>query len=107
MSTLKVFQGSRSCDAPRLCDTCSWGVVAHGPQESEELIFCSWMEKRVAMRIVECTRYYDRTQTPLRDFKEIAWILHVDSKRQKIGFLSAQEWEHSNQGDELVPSYCE
>lgn len=30
MKNFKVFQGTRSVDAPRLCDSCSNGVVLRG-----------------------------------------------------------------------------
>jgi hypothetical protein len=37
--------------------------------------------------------------------KEIAWVLQVDSKRQKIGFMSAKEWQRLNEDDSVVPSH--
>ena len=45
MTQIKVFQGTRSADAPRLCDSCSNGVVLRGPAESEERVYCWLMEK--------------------------------------------------------------
>jgi hypothetical protein len=39
MKNFKVFQGTRSVDAPRLCDSCSNGVVLRGPADSEEYVF--------------------------------------------------------------------
>ena len=47
MTTIKVFQGTRSVDAPRLCDSCSNGVVMRGPAESEEHVHCSVMDKPI------------------------------------------------------------
>lgn len=41
MKNFKVFQGTRSVDAPRLCDSCSNGVVLRGPSDSEEYVYCS------------------------------------------------------------------
>ena len=91
MSKIKIFQGSRSSNAPRLCDTCSFGVVARGAQDSQELVFCHSMERTITMRVVECSQYYDRTQTRLEEFQKIAWILSADPRRQKIGFLTPGE----------------
>lgn len=103
MTKIKVFQGTRSVDAPRLCDTCSNGIVLRGPADSEELVYCSEMQQPVPMRVTECNRYIDRTRPPLWAMKEIAWVLQADSRRQKIGFVSAKEWRKLNNDEELVP----
>ena len=47
MTKIKVFQGTRSVDAPRLCDSCSNGVVMRGPADSEEYVYCSLMDKPI------------------------------------------------------------
>lgn len=104
MTKIKVFQGTRSVDAPRLCDSCSSGVVMRGPAESEERVYCWLMEKPIEMRVTECNRYVDRSQPSLRAMKEIAWVLQSDSKRQKIGFVTAKEWRKLNENESLVPA---
>jgi hypothetical protein len=103
MTKIKVFQGTRSLDAPRLCDSCSNGVVMRGAANSEEHVFCSLMDKAIQMRVTECNRYVDLAQPALWAMKEIAWVLEADSKRQKIGFISAKEWRKLNQNEDLVP----
>ena len=90
-------------DAPRLCDSCASGVVMRGPAESEELVYCSLLEKPVPMRVTDCNRYLDRSQPALWAMKEIAWVLESDSKRQKIGFITAKEWRKLNRDEDLVP----
>ena len=105
MPKIKVFQGTRSLDAPRLCDSCSNGVILRGPADSEEHVFCSLIERPIAMRVTECNRYVDRTQAPLWAMQEIAWVLHTDSKRSKVGFLSANEWRRLNQDEDPVPGH--
>jgi hypothetical protein len=105
MTKIKVFQGTRSGDAPRLCDSCSNGVVLRGPADSEEYVHCTEMQKPVEMRVTECNRYVDRATPPLWAMKEIAWVLQSDSKRQKIGFISAKEWRKVNFDEELVPGH--
>jgi hypothetical protein len=37
--------------------------------------------------------------------KEIAWVLQVDARRHKIGFVSAKEWQRHNEDEEMVPSH--
>jgi hypothetical protein len=103
MPTIKIFQGTRSIDAPRLCDSCSNGIVMRGPANSEEFVYCSEMQKPVHIRVTECNRYVDRAQPPLWALKEIAWVLQSDTKRQKIGFVTAKEWRKLNHDEELVP----
>jgi len=108
MSTrLKVLQGTRSSHAPRLCDTCHSGVVRRGAAESDEQIYCTVTEREVRTRVVECSRYTDRTRPSLWDLRQIAWVLNVDSKRQRIGFVKAQEWEREHENEELLPGHLE
>jgi hypothetical protein len=78
-----------------------------GAAESEEHVHCSLMEKPLRMRVTECNRYIDRTQPPLWAMKEIAWVLESDSKRQKIGFVTAKEWRKLNENENLVPVHFE
>ena len=107
MTKIKVFQGTRSADAPRLCDSCADGVVMRGPADSEEYVYCAVTQKTIPMRVTECNRYVDRAQPALWAMKEIAWVLEADSKRQKIGFITAKEWRKLNQNEDLVPGRLE
>ena len=105
MPKIKVFQGTRSVDAPRLCDSCEWGLITRGAADSEEQVFCMCMKRLVTTRVTECNQYSDRSQPQLWAMKEIAWVLHVDAKRQKIGFLSASEWKRANEDQDVLPGY--
>ena len=102
---LKVLNGTRSDQAPRLCDTCQSGVVRRGAAESDEHIYCNFIRREVHIRVVECNVYSDRSQPSLWDLRQIAWVLDTDSRRQRIGFLRVQEWEKQHQDEELIPSY--
>lgn len=104
---IKVLDGTRSSNAPRLCDTCSCGIVRRGASESDEHIHCTVTEGDVQMRVVECSRYIDRSQPSLWDMRQIAWILQTDSKRQKIGFLRVKEWERKHEDEELLPTHID
>jgi len=101
MNKLKVFQGTRTADAPRLCDSCDMGVVLRGTTDSEEYVYCTLMEKQITMRVTDCNRYTDRALAPLWALQDIAWVLRTDSKRQTIGFVRAKEQERTN--DNPVP----
>jgi len=105
MNQIKVFQGTRSTDTPRLCDSCESGVVMRGSADSDEYVFCTRLEKRVTMRVTECNRYVNRADVPLWAMKEIAWVLHVDSKRRKLGFVSAKEWQRLNDEETVLPGH--
>jgi len=104
---LKVLNGTRSDQAPRLCDTCQSGVVRRGAAESDEHIYCNFIRREVRMRVVECNAYSDRSQPSLWDLRQMAWVLDTDSKRQQIGFLRVQEWEKQHEDEELIPSHLE
>src|SRR5262245_4442228 len=108
MSTrLKVLSGTRSSHAPRLCDTCDSGVVRKGASDSDEAVYCRITKGELNTRVVECSRYVNRSQPSLWDMRQTAWVLQTDSKRQKIGFLRAKEWERKHEDEELLPSHLE
>jgi hypothetical protein len=104
MSNFKIVKGTRSMNAPRLCESCGNSVVMRGPAEGEEQVFCSQIQGNVTMRVTECSRYEDRGKPSLWDMRHIAWVLDVDSKRQRIGFLPASDWEEKHPGQELIPA---
>ena len=104
---LKVLNGTRSALAPRLCDTCQSGVVRRGAAESDEHVYCTFIRREVRTRIVECNVYTDRSQPSLWDLRQIAWVLDVDAKRQRMGFLRSLEWERDHEDEELIPSWLE
>ena len=105
MSTrLKVLGGTRSLGAPRLCDSCQSGVVRRGAPDSDEEIFCTITEQRLARAVVECNRYVDRNQPSLWDMRQIAWVLDTDPRRQRIGFIRSREWEAKHTDEDLLPS---
>jgi hypothetical protein len=39
--------------------------------------------------------------------REIAWVLHVDAKRRKIGFLTAKAWQELHEDEDLIPGNIE
>lgn len=91
-------------ESPRLCDTCQYGVVRRGAPESDEQIYCTYTKQHLARAVVECNRYIDRNLPSLWDMRQIAWVLDTDTRRQRIGFLRASEWERNNPDEELLPS---
>jgi hypothetical protein len=104
MSTrLKVLGGTRSASAPRLCDSCQSGVVRRGAPDSDEEIYCTITEQRLARSVVECNRYVDARQPSLWDMRKIAWVLDGDSRRQRIGFIRSDEWEVLHADEDLLP----
>ena len=104
MSThLKIPSGTRSTQAPRLCDTCQSGVIRRGAAESDEHIYCAFIAREVRTRVVECNRYEDRTRPALWAMKQIAWVLRTDSKRQPLGFVRAADWERQHENENLLP----
>jgi len=108
MSTrMKVVGGTRSLESPRLCDTCQYGVVTRGAPESDEEIYCMYTKQRLARAVVECNRFTDRNLPSLWEMRQIAWVLDTDSRRQRIGFIRARDWEVKNPEEDLIPSQHE
>ena len=104
---LKILDGTRSSCAPRLCDTCQSGLVRKGAAESDERIYCIFMERDIKTRVVECNRYVDRSQPSLWEMRQIAWVLRNDPQREAIGFIRAKEWERKHQDEELLPPHLD
>ena len=104
---LKVLHGTRSLDAPRLCDSCTNGVIQRGAAESDERVYCDFIRRPVHMRVVECNVYENRAQPPLWAMKEIAWVLQVDSRRERIGFIKATDWERKHEDEPLIPGHLD
>jgi len=39
--------------------------------------------------------------------KEIARVLQTDSRRERIGFVRAKEWERKHEDDDLLPNHLD
>ena len=100
------FGGTRSSATPRLCDTCQSGIVTRGASDSDEQVFCLITNQRIHRSIVG-NRYVNRNLPSLWDMRQIAWVLDIDAKRQRIGFVRAEEWERKHNGEELLPSHLD
>ena len=106
MSTrLKIHGGTRSDLSRRLCDTCHSGVVRKGASDNQIHIHCLLTEQRIERTVIECNRYVDRSQPSIWDMRQIAWVLEVDARRQRIGFVRAGEWERKHDDEELIPPH--
>jgi hypothetical protein len=62
-----------------------------GAAESEEIVYCSYMERTVAISVVECNRYSSKADPTLEDMQRIATLLRSDMKRLNIGFGKSKE----------------
>jgi hypothetical protein len=80
-------------------------VVRRGAADSDEYVYCTITEREVRATIVECSRYADRTSPSLWDMQQIAWVLRTDSRRQKMGFVSAREWARQHEDEDLLPPH--
>jgi hypothetical protein len=39
--------------------------------------------------------------------KEVAWVLQTDSRRERIEFIKAKEWERKHEDEALLPSHLD
>ena len=84
--SVNVPGGTRSIEAPRLCDRCWSGVVLRGAADSEELVFCERLERPVTIRVIQCSRFEDRTEESLHELREIAWAIEPRAEGERFGF---------------------
>jgi hypothetical protein len=82
-------------------------VIRRGASESDENVYCSVTRRGVGIRVVECNEYEDRSQPSLWDMRQIAWVLQTDSRRQRIGFIRAKQWERTHEDEDLIPSHLD
>ena len=76
-----------------LCETCSRAHIARGFSESEKLVVCQavYPERRVPIKIRDCTNYLERKRQTLKQMEEIAWVLTPRGGKRKAGFVPAKE----------------
>lgn len=87
---LKILNGTRP-NSRRICDNCTYGLVLHGAADSEEFIYCSWMDRAVTICAVECNRFVSRVEPDLEEMKAIALTLRSDMKRLNVGFGKSKQ----------------
>jgi hypothetical protein len=101
---LKIQNGTRT-GGRRLCETCAEAVVMRGVSAKEEVVFCEQTRRSVPIDVMECNRYKEGGKPSLWDMRQVAWILDVDSRRQRIGFQTATEWRRRHDDEEVVPDF--
>lgn len=89
---LKIADGTRSDDAPHLCESCINSTIIKGAAHSQESTYCQRIGEFLRYRIVSCNCFYSKTATSLRDMYDMAWILSTDEKK-KYGFVDPGTWK--------------
>jgi hypothetical protein len=88
MAQLKMYRGTPTNDTPHgLCGTCVHGHIRRDVNNNE-IVRCDETRPSSAIRypITECSDYQDKSETSLYEYKQIAWMIDVNSKTGKIGF---------------------
>jgi len=102
--SIKVHGGTRDGNKPTLCNTCRMGTVMQGESEGQDKVFCRAIgysgATEIRMKVTSCSSYLDKTQTPLSDLYEIAWVLETSKNRRSIGFTPWKEYRkrHEDEG---------
>ncbi len=70
-----------------ICGTCVHSHITKDVNGTES-VTCDEGRDRVVTRhpIIECSDYHNKSETSLFEYKQIAWIITVDAKANKIGF---------------------
>lgn len=97
---IKVMKGTRP-SGKRLCDTCQSSVITRGEESGSEAVYCRETESKVWLNVVECNRHEEDGRPSLYHLEKIAWVLDIDRKRQRIGFMNAAEW-WAKTGDDAI-----
>lgn len=93
----------------RLCDSCSHGMILKGSAESEERVICMRLADNgfknavLPFRVVECNIFISKSQAPLWEMKEAAWILETGTKKNRdIGFKPYKQWKNDNPHEDVI-----
>lgn len=91
---IKIQGGTIQHDGASLCVTCRHATIIQGPGLGDRIVQCGRLYGRpmgIPFPVVTCSGYSDRRQASLHEMEEIAWVLRTDPKRNRIGFVSAEE----------------
>lgn len=98
---VRVTDGTRSDAQPCLCRTCAYATVMRGAADSAEDIYCSSVgNRKLSMRVVDCSDYRNKSTPSLSTLYQTAWILESDKTQKKMGFVPYKQWRKTNQDDD-------
>jgi hypothetical protein len=70
-----------------LCLTCVYGFIQRGYRESEEDVFCCYVQFRpVRFKVRECTAFCSRTLPTRYEMEKIALVIPTTPARKPAGF---------------------
>lgn len=80
---IKIHQGTGKLTGRPLCDSCTHFVERGNRRE------CNYSYARplpLYSAVYNCSVYYNKTLTSVRDMYDIAWELKTDKKKGQVGF---------------------
>jgi hypothetical protein len=91
--------GGTPVSGESLCKTCRAAQVIRGLADSSESVLCrvGSVPARIGMPIIECSLYDDKRQPSRWDMEQIAWVLVTNKAGKAIGFVSAADFQKSQQ----------
>jgi len=103
MVTIRVQDGTPESHGT-LCTTCRSARIVKGYRAGEMDIFCgaSYPERRVRFLVAECSAYDDTRIVSRSDMEKIAWILVTKAAGRSIGFVTAEQFQEMEDGDEGI-----
>ncbi|HWY44113.1 MAG TPA: hypothetical protein VNX66_11485 [Candidatus Sulfotelmatobacter sp.] len=103
MVTIRVQDGTPESHGT-LCTTCRSARIVKGYRVGEMDIFCgaSYPERRVRFLVAECSAYDDTRIVSRSDMEKIAWILVTKAAGRSIGFVTAEQFQEMEDGDEGI-----
>lgn len=90
---IKIEDGTKS-DGPILCKSCRNGMVRSNDGGKQQVIctYNGYNESSVVpFKVVQCNRYFNRSEISLGDMEEVAWRV-VPKKGGSPGFVNPQEF---------------
>jgi len=103
MVTIRVQDGTPESHGT-LCTTCRSARIVKGYRAGEMDIFCgaSYPERRVRFLVAECSAYDDTRIVSRSDMEKIAWILVTKAAGRSIGFVTAEQFQEMEDGDQGI-----
>lgn len=75
-------------------------MIMKGAAESQHVIYCKETSynypQQVPFEVTECNCFREIGKPGLYDMKRIAWVITVDKKGGKLGFVPATQFKEEN-----------
>jgi hypothetical protein len=99
-----IMRGGTVTDPKQsLCETCRHAQVTTGANLNENYVHCYSAGEDVKFKVAQCNQYSEFGKQTLGEMANIAWVIEIDKRTRKMGFVSPAERETKGRKDSVLP----